>query len=72
MPRAKKTKITVSRGLYEIRQTKGMTSALARHLKVARQAVSGWKVVPISRLDEVEAFTKIPREKLRPDIFRSA
>jgi hypothetical protein len=63
-------KQTVSSGLSKIKQTKGMTSALARHLNIKRQAVSGWRAVPIGRLADVEKFTGIPREKLRPDIFR--
>lgn len=69
MPRAPRPEMQVSIGLYKIRQMKGMQSALARHLNVKRQAISGWNAVPINRLDDVERFTKIPREELRPDIF---
>lgn len=69
MPRAKRdTKI--SRGLSEIKARKGLQSQLARHLGVTRQAISDWPVVPIDRLKAVEKFTGIPRERLRPDIFR--
>ena len=69
MPRAKPEK-KISRGLSEIRSKKGLQSQLARHLGVTRQAISDWPVVPIDRLRAVEKFTGIPREKLRPDIFR--
>ena len=70
MPRIKRTKPKLSRGLTEIRTTKGLQSALAKHLGVTRQAISDWPAVPIERLRDVEKFTGIPREKLRPDIFR--
>lgn len=69
MPRVKRDK-KISRGLLEIREQKGLQSRLARHLGVTRQAISDWPVVPIDRLKAVEKFTGIPREKLRPDIFR--
>jgi DNA-binding transcriptional regulator YdaS (Cro superfamily) len=70
MPRKKVKKRKVATGLVEIRQQKGLQSKLARHLGVTRQAISDWPVVPIDRLRDVEKFTGIPREKLRPDIFR--
>jgi len=47
-----------------------LQAALAKHLGVSRQAISDWPAVPIDRLKDVEAFTGIPREKLRPDIFQ--
>lgn len=61
--------IQTSPGLLQIRKTLGMQAALARHLNVTRQAIYDWPVVPIARLIEVEEFTGIPRELLRPDIF---
>jgi hypothetical protein len=70
MPRSKRTKPKVSKGLIKIRTTKGLQSGLARFLGVTRQAISAWPVVPIDRLRDVEKFTGIPREALRPDIFR--
>jgi len=71
MPRKPASKRKVkSRGLYEIGVKPGLKSALAKHLGVTRQAISDWDAVPINRLKEVEQFTGIPREKLRPDIFR--
>lgn len=69
MPRSKKVKVKLARGLKEIRERKGLQSALAKHLGVTRQAISDWPAVPIDRLRDVEEFTGIPREKLRPDIF---
>lgn len=69
MPRSKKVKVRLAKGLAEIRKRKGLQSALAKHLGVTRQAISDWPAVPIERLRDVEKFTGIPREKLRPDIF---
>jgi DNA-binding transcriptional regulator YdaS (Cro superfamily) len=69
MPRSKQAR-KISRGLLEIRAKKGLQSRLAKHLGVTRQAISDWPAVPIDRLKEVEKFTGVPREKLRPDIFR--
>lgn len=70
VPKRKRDKIKTSPGLKEIRERKGLQSALARELGVTRQAISDWPVVPIDRLKDVEKFTGISREKLRPDIFR--
>jgi DNA-binding transcriptional regulator YdaS (Cro superfamily) len=69
MPRAKVNQSTTAPALRKIRRTHGLQSALARHLGVTRQAISDWTAVPITRLKDVEKFTGIPREKLRPDIF---
>ena len=69
MPRSKKTNARRAKGLLELRKRKGLQAALAKHLGVTRQAISDWPAVPIDRLRDVEKFTGIPREKLRPDIF---
>lgn len=62
----------ISKGLQEIRARKGLSSNLSRHLGITRQAVSGWKQIPIDLLITIEQFTGIPREKLRPELFRKA
>ena len=59
-----------SPGLQQLRKTKGLSAKLAKHLSISRQAVSDWKRVPIDLLIKVEDFTGIPREKLRPELFR--
>lgn len=56
-------------GLDQIRKTPGLSASLAKHLNISKQAVSDWKKVPIGRLADVEDFTGIPRERLRPDLF---
>jgi DNA-binding transcriptional regulator YdaS (Cro superfamily) len=43
---------------------------LARALGMTYQSISEWKRVPADRILQVEAATKIPREKLRPDLYR--
>jgi DNA-binding transcriptional regulator YdaS (Cro superfamily) len=43
---------------------------LARALGLTRQAIYLWKRIPADRILQVEAVTKIPREKLRPELYR--
>lgn len=47
---------------------------LATRLGVDRTTVWRWETgqVPVERVVEVEAVTKIPRRALRPDIFGAA
>ena len=45
-------------------------AALAEALGLTPQAVSGWDKIPLSRLLDVERVTGVPREKLRPDLYR--
>lgn len=51
----------------------GGLSALARSVGVKPPSVCKWRktgLIPLARVDAVEALTGIPREKLRPDFFR--
>ena len=53
----------------------GGLSALARSVGVKPPSVCKWRktgLIPLARVDAVEALTGIPREKLRPDFFRPA
>lgn len=45
-------------------------SALAPKIGLTPQAVSLWRRVPAERVVAVEAATGIPRERLRPDLYR--
>lgn len=36
---------------------------------ISYQAVRLWTRVPVERVHAVEAFTKIPRHVLRPDVY---
>lgn len=59
-------------GLLLAVQAAGGFSALARVLGISPQGLWQWERVPAERLLQVEAVTKIPREKLRPDLYRRA
>lgn len=48
----------------------GSASALAEALHVTRQAISKWRKIPLERVIAVERITGVPREQLRPDVFR--
>ena len=48
----------------------GGINALARKLGITPGSLFEWKRVPAHRILQVEAVTGIPREKLRPDLYR--
>lgn len=51
----------------------GGATALAERLGVRQSVVSNWKSrgrIPAERVVEVERITGIPREALRPDLYR--
>jgi DNA-binding transcriptional regulator YdaS (Cro superfamily) len=43
---------------------------LGRLLGINYQALQQWRRIPAERVRDIERITGIPREKLRPDIFR--
>jgi DNA-binding transcriptional regulator YdaS (Cro superfamily) len=45
---------------------------LAKLLGMSRQALSQWHTIPLHRLLDVERVTGVPKEELRPDIYREA
>jgi DNA-binding transcriptional regulator YdaS (Cro superfamily) len=55
--------------LKKVIEAFGNASEFARALGVSRQAIYGWDKIPAERVIDVEAFTRIPREALRPDLF---
>jgi DNA-binding transcriptional regulator YdaS (Cro superfamily) len=59
-----------SQGLKTAIDAAGGLRAIARELGMSHQALSEWGRVPADRILQVEAVTKIPREKLRPDLYR--
>jgi DNA-binding transcriptional regulator YdaS (Cro superfamily) len=42
---------------------------LAEELGVTRQAVEGWRRVPVGHVLRIEALTGISRQDLRPDVY---
>lgn len=58
--------------LAEYLAGRGRKTALARELKISPAAISQWDDVPTGRVLEVERLTGIPRQQLRPDLFREA
>ena len=57
-----------------LEKNKQIVDELAASLGVNRTTIWRWKTgkVPVERLADVERVTKIPRQKLRPDIFGDA
>jgi DNA-binding transcriptional regulator YdaS (Cro superfamily) len=43
---------------------------LGRMLGISHQAIGQWESIPAERLIEIEILTGVPREELRPDLFR--
>jgi len=43
---------------------------LSRLLGISYQAIASWDRVPDDRLVEIEILTGIPREALRPDLYK--
>ena len=60
----------MSNGMALIRAERGMLSKVAYGLGLTRAAVVRWEQVPAERVVDIERITGIPREALRPDLFR--
>lgn len=52
-----------------IKAERGRLTKLALAIKVTPGAITQWSEVPAGRLVEIENFTKIPRQELRPDLY---
>ena len=59
-------------GLRKAIDAAGTMAELARRIGLTKQAVSLWHTVPLSQVLSVERATGVPREELRPDMYRSA
>lgn len=57
-------------GVALILKVPRMVAKLARDMNISRAAVYAWKVVPAERVVDVERYSGIPRELLRPDLYR--
>jgi DNA-binding transcriptional regulator YdaS (Cro superfamily) len=58
-----------SEGLMMAIEVAGGLRALARELGMSHKSISGWTRIPADRILQIEAVTKIPRAKLRPDLY---
>ena len=56
--------------MKEIAPNRGDGARIARELGISRAAFWRWKKVPAEKVVEIERITNIPREKLRPDLYR--
>jgi DNA-binding transcriptional regulator YdaS (Cro superfamily) len=57
-------------GLARAIEAAGGVRALGRLLTIQHSAIVAWHKVPAERIVEVERVTKVPREELRPDLYR--
>lgn len=62
---------SMSPGLKKAIERAGSIRKLARLLGISPQAVSKWSEVPAHQIVVVESATGVPREELRPDLYRS-
>jgi Bacterial toxin YdaS len=62
---------SIKTGVIKAIRAGGGQSALARALKINRQAIHRWTRIPADRILEIERVTGVPREELRPDLYRS-
>lgn len=57
-------------GLAEAIAKVGSGAKLADLIGVSRQAIYQWQVIPADRVVAIELATGVPRERLRPDLYR--
>jgi DNA-binding transcriptional regulator YdaS (Cro superfamily) len=67
---SKRRRQEIDEGLRKAIEAAGSIRAFARKLGVTPPAVMEWRRVPAHRILQVEAVTGIPREQLRPDLYR--
>jgi DNA-binding transcriptional regulator YdaS (Cro superfamily) len=74
MARPKKVKYVRDRdrapGVAAAIKAAGSLRILGKLLGIDHTAVAQWTRIPADRLIEIERVTKVPREKLRPDLYR--
>jgi TorA maturation chaperone TorD/DNA-binding transcriptional regulator YdaS (Cro superfamily) len=59
-------------GLEQAIKAAGGVASLARAIGIAQPSVSAWSRIPAERVLAVEAFTRIQRSILRPDLYGSS
>ena len=59
-------------GLEQAIKAAGGVASLARAIGIAQPSISAWSRIPAERVLAVEAFTRVERSVLRPDLYGSA
>lgn len=59
-------------GLEQAIRAAGGVASLARAIGIAQPSVSAWSRIPAERVLAVEAFTRVERSVLRPDLYGSS
>src|SRR3954452_4205128 len=59
-------------GLEQAIRAAGGVATLARAIGIAQPSVSAWSRIPAERVLAVEAFTRVERSVLRPDLYGSS
>ena len=59
-----------SSGLRKAIEAAGSQEKLARLLGISQQAVHHWYQAPAGQIIAIERATGVPREELRPDLYR--
>ncbi|MBR1212166.1 molecular chaperone TorD family protein [Bradyrhizobium sp. JYMT SZCCT0180] len=59
-------------GLEQAIRAAGGVASLARAIGIAQPSVSSWSRIPAERVLAVEAFTRVERSVLRPDLYGSS
>jgi DNA-binding transcriptional regulator YdaS (Cro superfamily) len=65
-----KTSATKNPGLAAAVKTAGGVRSLGRALNIAHSSILTWKQIPARHILQIEKLTGIPRERLRPDLYR--
>jgi len=60
----------ISPGLRKAIEAAGSRNRLARKIDISGQAVQQWRDVPARWIIAIEKATGIPREELRPELYR--
>jgi DNA-binding transcriptional regulator YdaS (Cro superfamily) len=60
----------LDRGIWLAIRAMGGHRKLGRLLGISHQAIGQWDRIPGERLIEIEILTGVPREELRPDLYR--
>jgi DNA-binding transcriptional regulator YdaS (Cro superfamily) len=62
--------MTMTKGLQLAIERAGTQRRLAQLLGISPQAVQQWSHVPYRHIIMIEKVTGVPREQLRPDLYR--